>query len=90
VDVPDEEGRKEIFKIHSSKMKLDKKVDVDALITQMKEFTGAEIKATCTEAGYCAIRNNRSKIGHKDFEEALTRILEEKELGDDSHSLMFG
>jgi len=90
VDVPDEEGRKEIFKIHSKRMTLDKKVDFDAIVAQMKEFTGAEIKATCTEAGYCAIRANRTKIMHKDFHKAVLRILEEKELDDGSHTMMFG
>lgn len=90
VDVPDEEGRKEIFKIHSSKMKVDKKVDHDTLVAAMKEFSGAEIKAVCTEAGYHAIRSNRSKVLHKDFENAIVKILEEKDLEDETHSLMFG
>ena len=57
IDAPNEEGIKEIFKIHSRYMKLEKGVEIDRLVKQMKGFSGAEIRASCTEAGYFAIRD---------------------------------
>ena len=74
VDVPDEEGRFEIFKIHSKDMTLDKKIDMKKLVKGMEGFSGAEIKAACTEAGYFAIRSNRTKIIEKDFIEGIMKV----------------
>ena len=88
VPLPDEEGRKEIFKIHTKKMKIGK-IDLDKLIKLMDKFSGAEIKAAVTEAGYFAIRENRTKITEKDFIEAIKKVkAEEEEQGE--HLKMFG
>lgn len=81
---PDEEGIKEIFKIHTKSMTLDKKIDLDSVMKLLKEFSGAEIKAVTTEAGYFAIRNNRRKIKEKDIKEAVKKVKkEEKAFGKD-------
>lgn len=76
---PDEEGLKEIFKIHTKRMTLDKKIDLDRVLKNMKEFSGAEIKAVCTEAGYFAIRNNRTKIIEDDLLKAIKKVKKEEE-----------
>jgi len=73
VPLPDAEGRKMICKIHSKNMSLEK-FDMDPLIHQMENFSGAEIKAVCTEAGYYAIRDSRSIINEKDFLAAIDKI----------------
>ena len=59
---PDQDGIKEIFKIHSRNMKFEKTVDVAKLNKLMEGFSGAEVRAVCTEAGYFAIRDNCTKI----------------------------
>jgi len=74
---PNAEGLKEIFKIHSKRMSLDKAVDVVSLLKLMKNFSGAEIKAVCTEAGYFAIRDDRIKIYHEDFVKAIKKVKKE-------------
>jgi len=79
---PDLEGVKEIFKIHTKKMSLSPGFNVNRIIKQMKEFSGAEIKAACTEAGYFAIRNNRTKILENDFAKAVKKIKPEGEDND--------
>ncbi len=66
VPLPDAEARKEIFKIHTTEMSL-KKIDIDRIIDEMKGFSGAEIKAVATEAGYCAIRDRRISICEEDI-----------------------
>ncbi len=76
---PDIEGIKEILKIHTKKMSIDKKIKIEELAKKMKGFSGAEIKATVTEAGYNAIRNKRNKVTKEDFEKAIQKIKKEEE-----------
>jgi proteasome regulatory subunit len=74
VSIPSKEARVEIFKIHTRNMNLDKGIDLSKIINEMEEFSGADIKAVCTEAGYFAIRAGRTKILLKDFLEALNKL----------------
>ena len=90
VPTPNKVGRKEIFKIHSKDMNLSKEVDIKSLIERMENFSGAEIKAVCTEAGYFAIRENRTEIKKKDFLEAITKVKKEEELNKEDYMGMFG
>jgi proteasome regulatory subunit len=87
VPLPDATGRKEIFLIHSKNMKLDKKVDVDALVLLTEDCSGAEINSMCTEAGYAAIRSDRTKITMEDFLAAVTKV---KAKEDTEFRRMFG
>ena len=90
VPAPTLEGLKSIFKIHTSNMKIDKSINFDKIYKKMEGFTGAEIKAVCTEAGYFAIRNDRTSLVEKDFVEAVKKVkLKELEEGDD-YMNMFG
>ncbi|MHA1916960.1 MAG: proteasome-activating nucleotidase [Candidatus Ranarchaeia archaeon] len=73
---PDEDGKMEIFKIHTRKMNLDKDVDFDKYAKKVKEATGADIKAICTEAGMFAIRELRTEVTDKDFREAIKKVLD--------------
>lgn len=90
VDVPDADGLKEIFKIHTKNMTLDKKMDVGNLIKQMEGFSGAEIKAVCTEAGYFAIRQNRIKVTNTDLLDAVKKVKTEQQIEGDDYMRMFG
>jgi proteasome regulatory subunit len=74
VPTPSREGLKEIFKIHTRNMSLDNTVKKDILFRKMDGFSGAEVRATCMEAGYFAIRDNRTKINHKDLEKAIIKV----------------
>lgn len=92
IPLPDADGIKGIFDIHTRSMKLSPKVNKAVVIARIQEesFTGAEIRAVCTEAGYLAIREDRTKIEQKDFEEAIIKVLRsEKEEGSD-YLRMFG
>jgi len=90
VSLPDNEGIKEILKIHSKNMSLDKSVKLEKLISLMREFSGAEIKSVCTEAGYFAIRKNKSKVQEKDFFKAVKKVKLEKEEESEEFRGMFG
>jgi proteasome regulatory subunit len=89
VPLPNDQGLGEIFKIHIRNMSLDKNIKTEALLKKMKGFSGAEVKAVCTEAGYFAIRNNRTKVTHHDFLCAIDKIKKE-EVGGDEFTKMFG
>ncbi len=78
IPLPNKEGIKSIFKIHTKDMKLEK-FDTNKILESMSEFSGAEIKAACTEAGYFAIRKNRFKIKKEDFVKAVRKVKEEEE-----------
>ena len=84
VPAPGKEGIKQIFQIHTKDMTLDKKMNLDRIYKLMEGFTGAEIKAAATEAGYFAIRKNRTRIIQKDLEEAIAKVrrVEEEHPGD--------
>ena len=88
VPMPNEEARKEIFKIHTKNMRL-KRVNINNIIKKMKGFSGADIKAVCTEAGYFAIRANRTEVTENDFLKAIEKVSKTSE-EDKSYLRMFG
>jgi len=79
VDLPNEQGRQQIFNIHTKNMSFDKTVKLDNLIKHTDKMSGAEIRAICTEAGYFAIRDKRNKIKQQDFLSAIDKIKKEVE-----------
>jgi len=86
--LPEKDGREQIFKIHTNKMKLID-VDVNSIILKTDGYSGADLKAVCTEAGYFAIRDNRSEIKTDDFIQAIAKINQVYE-PDNEHVGMFG
>ncbi len=89
VPLPDKKGLEEIFKIHTKNMSLDN-INVDVLLGKMEEFSGAEVKAVCTEAGYFAIRDDRTNITESDFFKAIDKVSEEEFLEGEEFINMFG
>jgi len=79
VPLPDEKGVLQILKIHTRNMSLARDVNLEKLAKQMQGFSGAEVKAVCTEAGYFAIRQNKSKVSYKHFLEAVKKVKKEEE-----------
>jgi proteasome regulatory subunit len=89
VGAPTEEGVEQILKIHTKKMTLAKNIKLKTLAKKFLGMAGAELKAVCTEAGYAAIRANRTEIKLDDFLTAYERVLRE-EGQDNGHIGMFG
>ncbi len=79
IPIPNNEARKEIFKIHTKKMNISGKMDFDRLVKISEGGSGADIKNICVEAGMFAIRNDRDKVIFSDFEDAIRKIIGEKE-----------
>ena len=72
---PNKISREKILNIHTSRMKLDENIDFDTISEITEGFSGADLKAVCTEAGMFAIRSERKKIISKDFLDAIDKIL---------------
>jgi proteasome regulatory subunit len=73
---PSKNGRKNILEIHTKRMKIDEEIDFDKISEITEGFSGADLKAVCTEAGMFAIRNSRKQVITKDFLDAIDKIIE--------------
>ena len=62
IGVPDENGRLEIFRIHTRSMKLDDDVDPENIAKQTHGYVGADIASLCTEAAMQCIREKMDII----------------------------
>ncbi|CAN1269916.1 26S proteasome regulatory subunit 4 homolog B [Linum perenne] len=60
--LPDIKTRRRIFLIHTSRMTLADDVNLEEFVMTKDEFSGADIKAICTEAGLLALRERRMKV----------------------------
>jgi len=90
IPLPKNDGRLDILKIHSKNMTLGKDIDLNNISAIMEDLCGAEIKAVCTEAGYFAIRENRTSITRKDFLKAIDKVKLAEEAEGDDYIRMFG
>lgn len=89
VPIPNGAGIAEIFKIHTKNMSLEK-LNIDKLVLLMDGFSGAEIRAVCTEAGYFAIREDRIRVTEADFMRAIEKVKEEEAADGEEFLNMFG
>ncbi len=90
VPIPNKEARADIFRIHSKSMSLAKDIHSETLINKMENFSGAEIKAACTEAGYFAIRESRDTVTKKDFLRGIEKVKQEEKTEGKDFMRMFG
>ena len=81
---PDEDTRKEIFRVHTKDMPLQKDIDLEKMSKDLEGFSGAEIEAICRNAGINAIKRNyllkdleKLKITKEDFDKAYGYIVKQ-------------
>merc|ERR1711962_505073 len=79
--LPDEKTKRRIFQIHTSRMTLADDVNLEEMIMQKDDLSGADIKAVCTEAGLMALRERRMKVCNEDFKKAKENVLYRKKEG---------
>ena len=74
--VPDRESRQKIFQVHLKQVPLAGDMDLEALIDQTENYTGADIAAVVRKAGRLALREDMAadKICLKHFLAALQEI----------------
>jgi len=74
---PDEEARREILGIHLKGKPLADDVNLDMIIAETKNYSGADLSALCYEASMCLIRRSDDKkpmIMMEDFRSALAKV----------------
>ncbi|KAE8685327.1 26S protease regulatory subunit 4-like protein [Hibiscus syriacus] len=79
--LPDIKTRRRIFQIHTSRMTLADDVNLEEFVMTKDEFSVADIKAICTEAGLLALRERRMKVTHADFKKAKEKVMFKKKEG---------
>jgi 26S proteasome regulatory subunit T2 len=79
---PDQNTKRKIFTLHTSKMSLNDDVDLEEFISQKDDLSGADIKAICSEAGLLALRERRMRVQMADFRSARERVLRTKQEGE--------
>ena len=84
VDLPHEDARLSIFKVHTEGMPLADDVSLEKLAKQTDGYVGADIEAVCREAAMLTLRNNldAENVPYKYFKEALEKVKPSNSPGD--------
>ncbi|RGB42003.1 26S protease regulatory subunit 10B [Rhizophagus diaphanus] len=80
IPLPNEQGRLEILKIHSSPITKHGEIDYEAIVKLSDGFNGADLRNVCTEAGMFAIRDERDFVQQEDFMKAVRKVADAKKL----------
>lgn len=80
IDLPNEQGRLDILKIHSSRISKEGEMDFEAVVKLSEGFNGADLRNVCTEAGMFAIRDERDYCIQEDFMKAVRKLADAKKL----------
>jgi cell division protease FtsH len=75
VNLPDHAGREAILKVHTRAVPLGKDVDLAQIAAATPGFSGADLKNLVNEAALLAARRGQDEVGHKDFLDALEKIV---------------
>lgn len=73
IPIPEDGSRKSILEVHLKAMNT-KKLNLQRVVEKTKGYSGAELKATCVEAGMTAIRDGRSAITQSDMMAAVATL----------------
>lgn len=79
---PDQNTKRKIFNLHTSKMSLAPDVEIDEFVTQKDDLSGADVRAICSEAGLLALRERRMRVNMADFRAARENVLKTKQEGE--------
>ncbi|MFA4932915.1 MAG: ATP-dependent zinc metalloprotease FtsH [Candidatus Omnitrophota bacterium] len=75
VNLPDIQGREEILKVHTRKIKVAPTVNLKSVASQTPGFSGADLANLCNEAALMAARNNKEAVEEIDFDKSVERVL---------------
>lgn len=80
IPLPNEVGRLSILKIHAEKVSKKGEFDFEAIVKMSDGFNGADLRNIITEAGFCAIRQERDYLIQSDLMKAVRKVAETKKL----------
>ncbi len=75
VNLPTQEHRREILKIHARNKKVSDEVDLEEIARGTPGFSGADLRNLLNEAALIAARKKRTAIHRKDVDEARDKVM---------------
>ncbi|MGE5417601.1 MAG: ATP-dependent zinc metalloprotease FtsH [Acidobacteriota bacterium] len=75
IDRPDVKGRQAILDVHVRNKPLDDDIKLEVLAKRTPGFTGADLANMVNEAALLTARRNKQKIGMREMEEAVERVI---------------
>ena len=75
VNLPDKTGREAILKVHTRAVPLAKDVNLAEIAAVTPGLSGADLKNLVNEAALLAARREQNEVHHKDFLDALEKIV---------------
>jgi cell division protease FtsH len=75
VNLPDKTGREAILKVHTRNVPLAPDASLEELAAATPGLSGAELKNLVNEAALLAARREQDEVRHKDFFDALEKIV---------------
>ena len=75
VNLPDKTGRAAILKVHTRNVPLAPDASLEELAAATPGFSGADLKNLVNEAALLAARRGQNDVRHKDFLDALEKIV---------------
>jgi cell division protease FtsH len=75
VNLPDKTGREAILKVHTRSVPLAKDASLADLASTTPGLSGADLKNLVNEAALLAARREQNEVRHKDFLDALEKIV---------------
>jgi cell division protease FtsH len=75
VNLPDKAGREAILKVHTRRVPLGRDASLEELAAATPGFSGADLKNLVNEAALLAARREQNEVRHKDFLDALEKIV---------------
>jgi cell division protease FtsH len=75
VNLPDKTGREAILKVHTRNVPLAGDVSLAQLAATTPGFSGADLRNLVNEAALLAARRDQNNVRHKDFLDALEKIV---------------
>lgn len=75
VEQPDIKDREAILRVHARGKPLGREVDFDKIAKQTSGFVGADLENLLNEAAILSARRNKKKIGMKEVESSIEKVL---------------
>lgn len=75
VDQPDIKGREAILTVHAKGKPLSRDVDLSKIARQTSGFVGADLENLMNEAAILAARHNKKKVGMREIERSIEKVL---------------
>lgn len=75
VELPDQQGREAILKVHAKKVHLEQNVDLSVIARSTSGASGAELANIINEAALRAVRMGREAVSQQDLEESVDVVI---------------